>query len=134
MAQQVGRRPFVRIVSPTRWFFRDRRYLRYMAREITCVFIGAYTVLLIVGLARLAEGPEAYGAFLQGLQSPGGVALLGLTLAFSLYHSFTWFNLAPKALPVQIGERFMPNAVIAGAHYVVWAAGSAALLFLSGAF
>jgi fumarate reductase subunit C len=134
MAQQVGRRPFIRVVSPTRWFFRDRRYLRYMAREITCVFIGAYTVLLIVGLARLAAGPEAYGAFLQSLQSPAGAVLLVLTLAFSLYHSFTWFNLAPKALPVQVGERFLPNAVIAGAHYLVWAAGSAAVLFLAGAF
>jgi fumarate reductase subunit C len=57
-----------------------------------------------------------------------------LTLAFAAYHSVTWFNLTPKALPVQLGEEFLPDWVISGAHFAAWAAVSAVLLYLVGAF
>jgi fumarate reductase subunit C len=133
MAEQVSRRPYLREVSRTRWFLARPRYLRYMAREVTCVFIGAYTVLMVIAFARLGESRTAYDAFVQGLQSPAGIALLAVALAFSIYHSATWFNLTPKALPVQIGERFVPDSAIAGAHYAIWALLSLLVLFFAGA-
>jgi fumarate reductase subunit C len=128
------RKPFVREVSRTRWFFRRPRYMRYMAREVTCIFIGVYTMLLVVGLARLAEGRAAYEAFLQSLQGPASIALLVIALLFSAYHSITWFNLTPKALPLQIGGKFVPDAVIAGAHYIACAIASAVVLYAAGVF
>lgn len=134
MALQIGPRPYVREVPRTRWFFRHPRYLRYMAREITCIFIGAYTVLLLIGIARLAEGPAAYEAFVRALQSPASIAFHVAALGFSIYHSMTWFNLTPEALPMQIGEQRVPDAVIAGAHYAGWALVSAAVLLMAGAF
>lgn len=134
MAEHVTRKPYVREVPRLRWFFRHPRYLRYMARELTCIFIGAYTLLLVVGLKRLAEGPDAYAAFLDALGSPVGIAFHLLTLGFSVYHSVTWFNLTPKALPVQIGDRFLPDGLIAGAHYAGWALVSLVVLWLTGAF
>ena len=85
-----------------------------MARELTCLFIGAYTLLLVVGIGRLAEGRAAYEAFLESLKSPLSIVFHVLALGFAVYHSVTWFNLTPKALPVQIGEEFMPDWVIAG--------------------
>jgi succinate dehydrogenase subunit C len=134
MAEQVKRKPYVREISPTRWFFRDRRYLRYMAREVTCIFIGAYTLLLLVGIARLTEGPVAYEAFLGALREPASVVFQLVTLAFALYHTTTWFNVTPKALPIQVGEAFVPGGVVAGVHYAVWALLSVAVLFLAGVF
>jgi fumarate reductase subunit C len=134
MAEKVSRKPYVREVPKFRWFFRHPRYLRYMAREVTCIFIGAYTVLMLVGIMRVAEGPAAYAAFLQALQMPVSIAFHVLALVFSAYHSITWFNLTPRALPIQIGERFVPDAVIAGAHYVAWLALTLAVLVLAGAF
>jgi fumarate reductase subunit C len=105
-----------------------------MARELTCIFIGAYTLLLVVGLARLAQSRAAYDAFLLALQSPASIAFHVLALAFSAYHSITWFNLTPRAMPVQMGERFLPDGVIAGAHYAAWAILSAWVLFAAGVF
>lgn len=134
MALQVGPRPYVREVPRTRWFFSRPRYLRYMAREITCLFIGAYTVLLLIGIARLAEGPAAYEAFVRALQNPASIAFHALALGFSIYHSMTWFNLTPQALPMQIGERSVPDSVIAGAHYAGWVLVSAAVLLMAGVF
>ncbi len=94
--------------------------MRYMAREVTCIFIGIYTIILLVGLARLSEGQAQYEGFLAALRQPLSIMFHVLALAFSLYNSFTWFNVAPKALPIQVGEQFMPDSVVSGAHYVVW--------------
>ena len=127
-------KPYVREVSRYGWFFRNPRYLRYMAREVTCVFIGLHALILIVALMRLSEGREAWEAYLANLCSPAGVALQLLILAFAVYHSTSWFNVTPKGMPVQIGENFLPGAVIVGAHYAGWLVASVALLFLAGVF
>ena len=130
----MSRNPLVRPVPPTSWFFRHPRYLRYMSREITCIFVGAYCVLLVVGLQRLAAGPVAWESFLLALRSADSIVFHILTLAAAVYHAATWFNATHKAMPVQIGEGFVPPSVISGAHYVVWIVLSLGVLFLAGAF
>jgi len=134
MAEPLTRKPYLREVPRTLWFLRHPRYVRYMAREFSCLFIGAYTLMLVVGLRRLAEGPEAYAGFLEALTSPAAIVFHLLALAFSAYHSITWFRLTPKALPVQLGEKFLPDRVISGAHYAGWGIVSILVLWLAGAF
>lgn len=126
-------KPYHRPIS-SEWIFRHPRYLRYMVREFSCLFIGGYTLLLVWGLKQLADGPAAWQAFLEALRSPASIGLHLLALAFASYHSITWFNLTPKALPVQIGEEFLPDRAISGAHFAAWAVLSLAILFLAGAF
>jgi succinate dehydrogenase subunit C len=133
MAEQVTRKPYVRTMS-AEWITRHPRYLRYMVRELSCLFIGGWTLMMVWGLGRLAQGPEAWSAFLQALKSPGSIVLHVLALGFSLYHSITWFRLTPKALPLQRGEDFVPDRVISGAHYAAWALLSLIVLWLAGAF
>jgi len=133
MAEEMSRRPYVR-EETWRWIFRHPRYVRYMAREFSCLFIGAWTLLLVWGLKRLAEGPEAWAAFLAALKSPASIVFHLFALAFAAYHSITWFRLTPKALPVQLGEEFVSDGVISGAHYVVWAVLSLLVLVFAGAF
>jgi len=130
----MSRAPYVREIPKFRWFFRQPRYLRYMTRELSCLFIGAYTLLLVVGIGRLAEGRAAYEAFLESLKSPASIAFHIFALGFAVYHSVTWFNLTPKALPAQIGDAFMPDWVIAGAHYAAWALLSLGMLYFAGVF
>ena len=66
----MSRKPFVREVSKTGWYFKQPRYLRYMSREVTCIFIGAFALLLLCALGRLSEGQAAYESFLAALQGP----------------------------------------------------------------
>ena len=127
-------KPYVREVSRYRWFMRNPRYLRYMAREVTCVFIALHALVLLVALKRLSEGREAWETFLDNLTAPAGVQMQLVILAFAVYHSTSWFNVTPKAMPVQIGEKFLPGAVIVGAHYAGWLVVSLVVLFLAGAF
>ena len=128
----MSRRPYSRAVSTFSWWLAQRRYIRYMAREASCIFIGAYTAVIVVGLARLSEGAAAWSAFLKGLQAPASVAFHLFALAFALYHTTTWFNVTPKAMPVQFGEAQLPGGVIIGAHYAGWVLVSALILFLAG--
>ena len=130
----MSRRPYVREVPPTSWYFRAPRYMRYMAREVTSIFIGIFTVIMLVGLARLGEGQAQYEDFLTTLYGAGPFMFLFVALLFALYNSFTWFNVAPKALPIQVGEDLMPDAVVAGGHYVVWIILSLVILFWAGVF
>ena len=129
----MSRKPYLREEGLS-WIVRHPRYLRYMTREFSCLFIGAWTLLLVCGIKQLADGPQAWAAFLDALKSPASIAFHVVTLGFAAYHSYTWFNLTPKALPLQIGEDFVPDAAIAGAHFGAWAALSAAILYLAGAF
>jgi fumarate reductase subunit C len=133
MAEEMSRKPYLREEGLS-WIFRHPRYLRYMTREFSCLFIGAWTLMLVCALARLSEGPEAWASFLESLKSPLIIAFHVVALAFAVYHSITWFNLTPKALPLQIGEQFVPDAAISGAHFGAWAVLSIAVLYLAGAF
>lgn len=129
----MSRNPYVRPIT-SEWIFRHPRYVRYMLREFSCLFIGGWTLLMVWGLKQLAEGPAAWAAFLELLKTPASIVFQLLTLAFAAYHSVTWFNLTPKALPVQLGEEFLPDWVIAGAHFAAWAVLSVGLLYFAGAF
>lgn len=129
----MSRKPYVREMT-SEWIFRHPRYVRYLVREFSCLFIGGWTLMMVWGLKQLAEGPGAWAAFLECLQSPASIALHVLALGFAAYHSITWFNLTPKAMPLQLGEGFVPDAAISGAHFAVWALLSAAVLVLAGAF
>lgn len=130
----MSRKPFVRRLSKTSWFLRQPRYMRYMAREVTCIFIGAYTIVLVLLVKRLSEGQAAYEAFLQALASPVSIFFHLVALAFALYHSVQWFNVTPQAMPIQRGEEFLPGGVILGVHYGGWVVVSLAVLFLTGVF
>lgn len=126
----MSRKPYVREM-PKSWWLGQRRYTFYMVRELTCVFIGAYALVILVGLFRLSQGPAAYGAFVDALQDPLAVGFHVLALAFALFHTVTWFGLTPKAMPLRLGEKAVPGTAIILAHYVVWFVISAGLLLLA---
>ncbi|HPF59818.1 MAG TPA: fumarate reductase subunit C [Candidatus Competibacteraceae bacterium] len=126
----MSRKPYIREISKTNWFFSQPRYMRYMAREVTCIFILVYTILLVFALKNLAQGPEAYAEFLEALNSPLGILFNLAALVAAVYHSTSWFNVTPQAMPIQRGEEFVPGNIIVGAHYGGWVVISLIVLFL----
>jgi fumarate reductase subunit C len=128
----MSRKPFVREVSKTGWYFKHPRYLRYMSREVTCIFIGAFALLMLCALGRLADGQTAYESFLAAIEGPWSALGLLVVLIFAVHNTTSWFNVTPKAMPVQIGEEFLPGKYIVAAHYAAWIVVSMAALFLAG--
>jgi fumarate reductase subunit C len=127
----MSRRPYVRKVERS-WWLQHPRYIVYMIRELTSLFVGLYCALLVVGLVRLSQGHAAWDGFVAAFSSPAGVAVQFLCLVFAIYHSVTWFALTPKAMPLMMKGEPVPGIVIVGAHYVAWAAVSAVVLVAVG--
>ena len=126
----MSRKPYMRKL-PKWWWLRQRSYTIYMIRELTCIFIGAYTTVIVVSLMRLSQGRSEYDAFLNSLHSPFWITFHLVAILFALFHTVTWFGVAPKAMPLQIGERKVPDAAIIMVHYAGWIVVSAAVLFLA---
>ena len=127
----MSRRPYVRTIQRS-WWLGHRRYVVYMLRELTCVFVGLYCVVLVVGLFRLAQGRAAWDGFVAALSSPPGVVFQLVCLVFAAYHSVTWFALTPKAMPLVMRGAPIPDSAIVGAHYAAWIAVSLAILIAAG--
>ncbi len=128
----MSRKPYVREMSKTTWFLTQNRYKVYMLHEITSIFVAIYTAILIVGLFRLAQGPEAWQGWLAAVTSPIGVIFHVLAFIFALIHTTSWFKAVPQAMRIQRGEDFVPGKLIIGAHYGVWTAVSVVVLLLAG--
>ena len=127
-------KPFVREVPRTTWYLARRRDQIHMAQELTSVFIGNFALLLLCAVRAVAAGPESYHAFVASLGSPLMLGMLWITFAVTLFHTVSWFGVTHKAMPVQIGEGFLPPAVIVGGHYAAWVVVSLFILFIAGVF
>jgi fumarate reductase subunit C len=129
----MSRQPYVRPFSKTTWYMRNGRYKVYMLREMTCLLVGFYAFLTIFALAALAAGADQWNHFLASQQNPAMIAFHAFALLYFLfYQTFAWFELAPKAMPVQLGEKKLPGSTIVIAHYVAWAVLSAFIFWLAG--
>ena len=117
------------------WWLRNPYYIRYMAREATAVFVAAYAIVLLTGLLRLSQGQPAWEGWLRALQSPWALLFHALVLATFLYHTWSWFRIMPKTLPIIIigGERLRPAAITA-LGIAAAAVASAGLIFAVAAF
>ena len=132
----MARRPYVQEVDPYRWWLTDKRFARafyfdYMAREASCIFIALYCILLVWGLGALASGPEAFACFVAAVQSPLGIVVQLVILAFAVYHSVTWFKLAPQGMkPLRSGGKRVPASTVVQAMFAAWAGCSVVTLGL----
>ena len=128
----MTRRPYIREVSKTRWWLKQPRYIRYMMREISALFIGVYVLVLIAGLLQLSRGEATYSAYLAAVEGPAGLSFGFIAWLFAIYHSYTWFQVTPKAMPLMVGGNRIPGAIIIAAHWFGFAVASAVLWLLAG--
>ena len=111
---------------PATWWLKRKTYFLFMVRELTCVFVGAYALFLLV-LAARRDDPQAFAALPNSRFS---IALQIMALPMVLYHSITWFNLTPKVIVLWRGEERVSPTLIAGAHYVAWVLVSIVILWI----
>ncbi len=115
---------------PATWWLKKPAYTWFMIRDVTSVFIAGYCVFLLVLLARASRDPAEFAVCFEHLKSPLSVLLHLIALVFAVYHSITFFNLTPRVLVVFRGEEKVPEAAIAGVHYVAWAVVSVVLFVI----
>jgi len=111
----------------TYWWMGSWRYLKFILRELSSVAVAWSVGMTLCLLRALLLGPEAYARFAHRMQSPGLIVLNLIAFCFVLLHTITWFNLAPRAMPVRIGGRRIPEFLMAAPNYVLWLVTSAAI-------
>jgi len=114
----------------TYWWLWRPAYLKFILRELSSVPVAYVVVLTLLQLRALSRGSASYAAFQEWLKSPIVIALNVVGLLFVLFHTITWFNLAPSAMPVRVRGKRLPDWLIAGPNYVAWLVISAVVAWL----
>jgi fumarate reductase subunit C len=112
------------------WWLQNRVYAGFVVRELTSVFVAFFAAVSLWQLWALAQGPETYARFLACLGTPLFLVLHGVAFVFILFHSITWFNLAPKAMVIRLRGTRLPDAVIIGLNYAAWLVLSGIVAFI----
>jgi fumarate reductase subunit C len=114
----------------TWWWTQQWRSFKFILRELSSLAVIYFVALLLWLLWSLNQGQESYAGFLATMRSPMMIVFNLIAFLFVLYHSITWFNLAPKAMPVRVSGKRLPDWMIAAPNYAAWIAISAAIAWL----
>jgi len=127
-----ARRPYVR--SMDGWWKRDAYFIRYMAREVTAIFVALYAIVLLFGVVRLAQGEAAFNGWLQYLTTPWMKAFHLIVLAVFCYHTWSWFSIMPKTMPIMFvgGKRVQPGLITSTGIAAAVVASLAVLFIVKG--
>jgi fumarate reductase subunit C len=102
------------------WWLGEWHYLKFILRELSSVFVAIFVIETLFLLSALRDGPEAYAHFQQCMRNPLIVVLNIVSFFFVVFHTITWFNLAPSAMPVRMGGKRLPDFMVAAPSYVAW--------------
>lgn len=119
-----------RVRMSTYWWTHRWAYLKFTLREISSIFVAWFVLETLIQINALIGGPAAYADFQEFMRNPIVIALNVISLFFVLFHVFTWFNLAPKAMAVRLGGKRVPSFLIAGPNYVAWVVVSVVVAWL----
>ncbi|BBX73730.1 fumarate reductase subunit C [Mycobacterium shinjukuense] len=112
------------------WWAKRRSYLRFMLRELSCVFVAWFVGYLVLLVHAVGSGQDAYLRFLDRSAHPVVVALNVVALVFLLLHAVTWFGLAPRAMVVHVRRRRVSARTVLAGHYAAWLVVSAVAAWL----
>ena len=116
--------------KPIFWWTKKWAHMRFILRELTSVAVAWFSLILIFMIRSLRNGPDEYARFERVMEHPLVMVINVVALVFLIYHSITWFNLAPKAMVIRIGTNKVPGMLIAGLNYVAWLIVSIAVVLL----
>jgi fumarate reductase subunit C len=114
-----------RVRVSTYWWLARWAYLKFILREVSSIFVAWFVIETLMQIRALSVGTLAYAEFQDFLRNPLVMALNIISLLFVVFHTITWFNLAPKAMAVRLGGKRVPAVLIAGPNYVAWVVVSA---------
>jgi len=102
------------------WWLGEWHYLKFILRELSSVAVAIFVVETLLLISALRKGPEAYAHFLESMRNPFAVVINILCFFFVIFHTITWFNLAPSAMPIRLGGKRVPAVLVAAPSYVAW--------------
>lgn len=104
----------------TYWWLHQWSYLKFVLRELSSIFVAYFVVTTLLQLRALSHGPQAYADFQRWMRNPVVIGLNAISFLFVVFHSVTWFQLAPRAMAVRLRGRRIPDPLIVAANFVAW--------------
>jgi fumarate reductase subunit C len=109
----------------TYWWLGSWPYVRFILRELSSLAVAFFVVLTLTQIYALGQGAQVYAELQEWLRQPVAIALNAVALLFAVFHTYTWFNAAPKAMAVRMGGKRVPEWAVAAPNYAAWIAASA---------
>ena len=104
----------------TYWWLQRSVYLKFVLREISSIFVAFFVVITLLQIRALSHGPQAYAEFQESMKNPLVLSLNAVSFFFVVFHTLTWFSLAPRAMAVRIRGKRVPEFLISGVNYAAW--------------
>lgn len=105
---------------PLFWWTKRSSHLQFILRELTSLAVAYFSLVLLYLTISLSQGEESYLEFISHLGTPSMMILNTIALGGLLYHSISWFNLAPKAMVIKLGKQRIPDLLITASNYFGW--------------
>ena len=115
---------------PIFWWTKKWSHVRFILRELTSFGVAFFAIIIVLNVRALNQGPESYNSLQLWMQSPIAIGLHSIAFILVVYHSITWFNLAPKAMVIKLGKNRVPGYIISGMNYAAWVAVTILILWL----
>jgi len=97
---------------------------------MTSLAVAFYVVVLLLYVNAVSDGLVAFEAYMDWLKSPLSIGLHVFAFFLLIFHSVTWFNLAPRAMVIHVGQKKVPGSVILFMNYMMWAVVSVGFIWL----
>lgn len=118
MTTSTKRKPYVRGMQAN-WWQKLGFYKFYMLRESSALGNVWFSIVLIYGIFSMKDGAAGWESFVALLQNPLVLILNIISLLLAALHTKTWFELAPKAANIVVGDSKMGPGPVIKALWVV---------------
>jgi len=107
------------------WYLDRWPYFKFMVRELSCVAVAYFAVVMLLQIHAINSGADAYARFQALMRCPVMLAANVVALALILFHAVTWFALVPRVFMRQMMGSEIPDVVAMIPNYGVWLVASA---------
>ena len=114
----------------TYWWLGSWSYFTFVLREASCLFVAWFVVYLLLLVRAVLQGEANYQQFMSWSATPAILWLNVVSFLFLVYHAYTFFDAAPRAMVVHLGKTRVPASLIAGGHYAAWVVASAVIFWI----
>jgi fumarate reductase subunit C len=134
MSQNVNYTPhhpkWHRVRKPIFWWVKRFADICFMFRELTSIAVAYSVILLVIIYRALLTSPGSYATLMDTLKEPFWITVNIFALGAVLYHTYTWFNAAPRAMVFRLGKWRVPDLMIIGGNYAAWVVLSAVIFWI----
>ena len=105
----------------TYWWLEKGSYFAFILREASCIFVAWLVVYFLLLVNAVVHGEANYQQFLATSARPSVLAVNIVSFLFMMFHAITFFEAAPQAMVVHVGNKRVPAFLVLMGHYVAWA-------------